>query len=563
MIMLLKLTRGRTAVIRQVNIIKYRKLIDISFDFSRNVNVISGTNATCKTSLLHIISNSFQAVTKSSTKLVNKSSVEIIKQINSVLNSKIESLTKGDKKYNDPSNGLSGTLFTVDYYGCNSLGFRKHNSQINNRYAIKPAYKRGTEDRLPECPVIYLGLTRLFPFGEFQDDVAIEKITKSLPIEYQTEIYSLYKKLTGINIASSTPQKMGNVKVRADFDSDQIGIDSNTISAGEDNIFIILTALVSLKFYFDSINSTNEVESVLLIDELDATLHPSIQQKLLELFREYSGKFKIQFVLTTHSLSLIEVALKKKDNIVYLIDNATSVIRMDSPDIYKIKMYLMNLTQDDIYANKIIPIFSEDKEARVFLDCLFDYYRQNKPEFIRALSFFHKVNANIGADNLKSMFGDRYLLETTMKYICILDGDQSSNLNNQIITLPGDCSPEVLVMRYSKKIYIEDSSFWIDQIVLEYGCGKIYFRDTVLPEIDSIEQRLQELRNEGKSIHGVERELRKNIFNRYENFFTLVLKFWINSIDNKAEVEKFYRNLYAMFKKVAEFYGINSALWVI
>lgn len=550
-------------MIKQINITKYRKLKDISFEFSRHVNIISGTNATCKTSLLHIISNSFQAVTKSSTKVVNKSCLEIIKQINSVLNSKIESLTKGDKKYNDPSNGLSGTLFTVDYYGFSSLGFRKHNSQINNRYAIKPAYKKGTVDKLPECPVIYLGLTRLFPFGEFQDDVAIEKITKCLPYEYQVEIYSLYKKLTGIVISASTPQKMGNVKVRADFDSDQIGIDSNTISAGEDNIFIILTALVSLKFYYESINSTNEVESVLLIDELDATLHPSIQQKLLELFRDYSRRFKIQFILTTHSLSLIEVALKVKDNIVYLIDNATSVIRMDTPDIYKIRMYLMNLTQSDIYANKIIPLFSEDEEARVFLECLFDYYRLNKPEFNGVFGFFHKVEANIGANNLKSMFGDRYLLETTMKYICVLDGDQSSNLSNQIITLPGNCSPEILVMNYSKKMYSEDSKFWIDPMVIEYGCGKIYFRDTVLPEIDSIEQRLQELKNAGESTHGVERELRKKVFNNYKNFFTFVMKFWISSNENKQEVEKFYQNLYSMFKKVAEFYGINSSLWVI
>jgi predicted ATP-dependent endonuclease of OLD family len=94
----------------------------------------------------------------------------------------------------------------------------------------------------------------------------------------------LYEKVTRISILSLSAQKMGDVKTRADFASNNAGIDSNTISAGEDNIFIILNALISLKYYFQSIRSQNPAESILLIDELDATLHPSLQSKLLLLF---------------------------------------------------------------------------------------------------------------------------------------------------------------------------------------------------------------------------------------------------------------------------------------
>lgn len=122
-------------------------------------------------------------------------------------------------------------------------------------------------------------------------------------------------------------------KTRADFDSDKTGIDSNTISAGEDHLFIIISAIVSLKYYFESIDSSNDVESIMLIDEFDATLHPSLQFKLLDIFREYSNGYKIQIIFTTHSLSSVEYALKKKDNVIYLIDNITSVVGMDSPDI--------------------------------------------------------------------------------------------------------------------------------------------------------------------------------------------------------------------------------------
>ena len=120
---------------------------------------------------------------------------------------------------------------------------------------------------------------------------------------------------------------MGNVKTRAEFESKTEGIDSNTISAGEDNLYIILLAIVSLHYYYDSIKQTNDIESVLLIDELDATLHPSFQIKLLDILRKYATKYKIQIFFTTHSMTILEDMLSKKNNVIYLIDNITDVVR--------------------------------------------------------------------------------------------------------------------------------------------------------------------------------------------------------------------------------------------
>lgn len=234
-------------MVEKLSIVQYRKIKNLEFEFSRGINVISGTNGTCKTSLLHIISNSFQLVNRSCSWLVDNSCLEIINKVNKVINPKIESLTRGDKQYNDPARGLKGALFTVKYFDRNPLNFRRHNSTLNNRYAVKPFYRKGTSDSLPRCPVIYLGLSRLFPFGEFQNDDEIESIKKSLPLTYQKEIADIYRQFTGLTISSTSPQKMGNIKIRSEFFSDHDGIDSNTISAGEDNLFILITALVSLK----------------------------------------------------------------------------------------------------------------------------------------------------------------------------------------------------------------------------------------------------------------------------------------------------------------------------
>ena len=525
------------------------------------INVISGTNGTCKTSLLHMISNAYQAVNKSCVWLKHKDCLDVIKQINNIINPKIESLTKGDKKYNDPAQGVSGTLYSIDYFNHSTLEFRKHNSKVSNRYAVKPWYKKGTSEKLPYCPVIYLGLTRLYPFGEFKNDDAIKEISKTLPSKYQEEIVSIYQKMTGINISAVSPQKMGDVKIRADFESDKPGIDSNTISAGEDNVFIIISALISLKYYFDSIDSQRNIESVLLIDEFDATLHPSLQIKLIDLLREYSQQYKIQIIFTTHSLSVLEYTLKMKDNVVYLIDNIDSVLKMEDPDIYKIKMYLHDLTRDDIYLGKAIPLFTEDNEARVFLKILLSYFEEKYEDFSNMKKFFHIVEANIGADNLKNIFNDSELIRTTMKCICILDGDQVANLNNYTIKLPGNGSPEKVIMEYALSLYENNSRFWTESTILELNYGKVHFRDNIMPDIQNISLELEKLKQDKQSTHGKEREMRKKTFIKHQRFFELLFKYWTHDDVNKKEITIFYKSLWSMFKKVAEFHGINPKIW--
>ena len=288
-----------------------------------------------------------------------------------------------------------------------------------------------------------------------------------------------------------------------------------------------------------------------------------MQFKILDVFRDFSNRFKIQIIFTTHSLSILEYALKKKDNVIYLIDNITSAIKMESPDIYKIKMYLFNSTHDDIFLGKKIPVFTEDKEARVFLNNLFDYYVNTHPEFARIRPFFHLIDANIGADNLKSIFSDTDLLKTIMKFVCILDGDQQGDLNKFTITLPGINSPEKLIMDYAIALFNNGSDFWTDETILELNYGNVYFRDRIKPDIDYIAATLQAKKEKGESLHGIERDLRKKVFIKHQPFFVVLFRHWINNSENSDSINQFYKQLNIMFKKVAEFYGINPKLWTV
>ena len=88
-------------MIKNINIIQYRKLKDLTLGFTKNINAISGTNGTCKTSLLHLLGNSLQAPTKTCGWITDEKCLPIIKAVNNVTNPKVESLTRGDQTWYD------------------------------------------------------------------------------------------------------------------------------------------------------------------------------------------------------------------------------------------------------------------------------------------------------------------------------------------------------------------------------------------------------------------------------------------------------------------------------
>lgn len=549
-------------MLSSIDFTSYRKLKNIKIDFNSKLNVIAGTNGTGKSSILHIISNSFQKVTKNDPIIINEDALKVINQMNKLANPKIETLTRGDKNYNDPANGIKGTLFACNYLNGKTLYFRRHNSKNDNarRFAVKPHYNKGAGDSLPSLPIIYLGLFRLFSYGEFSNDELIKTISSKLPEEYLNILSEHYFNFTQQRIRFDTFKSMGEIKNRANFTTNQEGVDSNTISAGEDNLFIILFALVSLRFYFDSINADKEVESILLIDEIDASLHPEFQIELFHLFLEYSQKYKIQVFMTSHSMTLLELALKKSAecNVIYLLDEIDSVRQMESPDIEKINMWLQNKTKREIYLNNQIPIISEDSEARIFLTLLFQYYKEKNELDLN--NIFHLVDANLSSEVIRNLVKDDYLLRTTLRATFILDGDQNGQekLDKNLITLAGKHSPETICFDHSIKLYTDTGTvFWQNDVLDNLGYTKRYFQSTILPDIKKIDTEIEA----SKDKKGMRRESNKDLFKKYDVFWKLVLKDWIANPNNSDEVNKFFKNLNITFKKTAEFHGVSPKYW--
>lgn len=398
--------------------------------------------------------------------------------------------------------------------------------------------------------MIYLGLTRIVPIGELGDTT--KSIRNNLPEEYLNKLVNLYGELVGINIDNLGTENSNGVKVRSNFSTSHEGIDSNTISAGEDNMFIILTALICLKWLYD----TTGLESTLLIDEIDATLHPSLQYKLVSLIQEYSSKYKIQVFFTTHSLYLLEKLLKDKQNVLYLTNDTGNKIRlMDEPDIYRINMFLKSETRTETLSDKKIPIFTEDAEARILLEEIFSNLSESQPDFAKIRFYFHFVDINLGADSLRDLFKDRFLNKTTLKSICILDGDkndENKNKGGRVLSLPEEGTPEQIVFNHLIAMTndpVLTGDFWKQHQVEMEGYSISWLQNINL--IDKVNSLLGNYERKGA----------KKLFNEHQDFFVLIFRHWLSTKQEDFVYKKFIKKLNIAFKATATENGINPNTW--
>ncbi|HBX7138038.1 TPA: AAA family ATPase, partial [Klebsiella pneumoniae] len=235
---------------------------------------------------------------------------------------------------------------------------------------------------------------------------------------------------------------------------------------------------------------------------------------------------------------------------------------LEDPDILKITMHLKTQSKDETYTRNKIPIFTEDEEARFLLREIFSFWIQKNAKFAIVENYFHLVECSIGADNLKTIFSDPHLMETSLKSICVLDGDHGPDLRKGIISLPGSKSPEDLIFEHCEKIFNDDdASFWENTDIIDNGFTKDYYIVAIQPKIKSIEQKLQQKRDNGESTAGLKRALNKSVFNSHIDFFKMITRNWLRKDDNKESLKYFHNGFQQLFFRVCSTNGINRKIW--
>ena len=363
-------------MILKVIINKFRLAEDLEIEIGKNLTAICGQNGTMKSTLLGCIAQPF-GVGRGRKKDDKKENYSDCMIVNQKFYTDINDIFKFSREYDLPGNHIYYICFDensdivkkkIIYENPLQVKSRKRPDGEKKHIRFVAGKSRSTGKGNIPIPVVYLGLSRLYPIGEVDD-------LKENNLELSTEEIDFFKKYySEILLNFDSEEYKNEIKL---IDKNKIstgGISTNsydwqTISAGQDNIGKIILTVLEFKRLKEKFKD-NYFEGILLIDELEATLYPGAQKKLIEFLNKYSVKYNIKIIFTTHSLEIIEELLNNKvysvnSKVNFLDKTRGSLINRTHIDYDEIKNNILVKIKEENNSQKEIKIdvFFEDEEG--------------------------------------------------------------------------------------------------------------------------------------------------------------------------------------------------------
>jgi predicted ATPase len=209
-----------------------------------------------------------------------------------------------------------------------------------------------------------------------------------------------------------------------------LGFDNREISqfhqgAGEDTTQDLLMTLQNIPEY-----------SLVLIDEVEASLHPRAQRRLVDFLLWLSRRKRIQIILTTHSSAIFE-ELPKEARILLLRNGTGKNV------IYGVSSEFA-LTKVDDENRPALTLFVEDRESEIFLREII----RNHHEGTELLPLIHIQP--VGPADVVQMLGKlSHDGKLPYKALAFVDGDYAPPGKGWYV-LPGGDAPEKIVFQCFK-----------------------------------------------------------------------------------------------------------------
>jgi len=284
------------AKVLAIDIEKFRTFVGQTVYLGDHITVFSGRNGTMKTSLMGLIAHPFEGEGKDAFGKPLKTNL-----------SEVFNLSKqfdiNPYRYKlileTPSNELIGETVSIYYV---------EPPTDRHRVVVSGAEKG---DGNFTFNTSFLNLKRLYPLV---DTNAAPDADQHLSPQEQERLKRFYEKVfpsTSYGKFSAIHQR--NVKTTYAPFGEDAKFDWNSISSGEDNLGAIFNRLLGFE---RAIVQKNAGNGILCIDEFDSSLHPVAQLRLFDYLYGWSKERKVQVVISTHSLHLIQhIYLKHKPNL--------------------------------------------------------------------------------------------------------------------------------------------------------------------------------------------------------------------------------------------------------
>ncbi|WP_431509884.1 AAA family ATPase [Variovorax sp. DAIF25] len=441
---------------------KFRKLTNIKIPISPRLTVVAGHNGIGKSTILALLAHPSGLTTSAQISYFDKTYQANFNEIIHIdYHGDYASKLGPPKILSEPAVSYLINNNEALVKACR-LGPRGKNQQARVvARTIKPSTSKfqsadgsvtvGAAGKVP-LPTIYLGMTRVLPVGEATPGNASSSAQAMHADDAELISQFMNAVISGSNTspAAITTQK---IKYTGKMSSQpQHAFDPRCVSLGQDSLGSIALALAS----FQKLKREwpEYPGGLLIVDEIDAGLHPHAIGALTKSLKSFARSLRLQIIATTHSPKLIEAVHPESepnnpnpiDSIVYIRDTANPK-KMEAPSLKQI-FNDMSLTPPLPETKKSLPklkIYFEDDEAAAVFRALIP------PKRLQAIGKSHSVKLEplplgVGCENLARLADhDPYFKEV----LIILDADATVNKNNgknkHIVKLPGDMYSAALI----------------------------------------------------------------------------------------------------------------------
>lgn len=413
--------------IEKIHIHEFRKFYDVDIPLGDKITAIAGKNGTMKTTLLGILGHPF-SMKDSTNPLCGETTIDGSTFETDML----------DKFKFSPTKDVAGHHRWDVYFDNDKLSNEKVypvnsiiRSRENGKLRFFHATKRTKGSGFRTYPVIYLSLQRLSPLGESGkstfDATTLTDKEKEFYNHYHNVILCTQTQFTNTGVTSASNKK-------STISGETLDSDANGISAGQDNVGKILMSILSFKRLKEK-HPSSYIGGLLLIDELDASLYPAAQEKMVECLYRFSSDLKLQVIFTTHSMVVLtkikDSKYKSDTSLIYLEERGGKVINHHNPSLIDMQNHLNAVARNPQDVVKI-NVFCEDDVGRPFAKALLG-------SKLSSHVCFNKKYGSISAEHYHVFIDDG--IENFVNSIVILDGDKKTKRKKNIVILPPNCKP--------------------------------------------------------------------------------------------------------------------------
>ena len=434
-------------IISKIEIEKFRGLHNITLNMGNIITIIAGQNGTMKSTLLGIISQPFSL--KEPHPMAKERTVD-----GYAFESKFSDKFKWSSQFDRAGEHKwklyipDDDIYPKEYFEAISVIRKEPNKEDTIRIISSGGKKRG--EGYIKCPVIFLSLKRVVPLGEEHK----ETISNILSAEEALFVSINHKNILSIlddieDIRSFKSSNKSSLLTNTDY------YDYAVNSAGQDNVGKIISAILSFKRLKEKYPNDYK-GGLLFIDEVDATLFPCAQEKLMEFLKHWGSRLNLQIIVTTHSYNILKQAKAKEfafqTKILYMKKCEKIITYVEDPPLNQIEADL-NIKVVEEQPIQKLRLYCEDPEAACFITNLLTTKQ-------KALVTIMK-NVTLGSENLKDL--TRKKVPEFNQNIIVLDGDRKAKYKNYCV-LPGDGkSPEQLFYDFLRELP-ETDDFWSSEI---------------------------------------------------------------------------------------------------